>query len=79
MIDMDADAYMAAARGPDAARDFFVGRMVWFWSCEGKAFGAWWGCAGWVADALSPAPPSPCTPPPQPPTHHPAIPPWCRC
>lgn len=28
MIDLDADAYMAAAQGPAAARDFYLGRMV---------------------------------------------------
>lgn len=28
MIDFDADAYMAAAAGPEAARDFFYSRMV---------------------------------------------------
>lgn len=28
MIDFDADAYMAAAAGPAAARDFFLQRMV---------------------------------------------------
>lgn len=28
MIDFDADAFMAAAAGPTAVRDFFLSRMV---------------------------------------------------